>query len=467
MRTRWPLLASLGLVIVAACAESAQNRCGDGSIGGVEQCDDGNNISGDGCSATCQVESSGDTCGDGVVGLTEQCDDMNTASDDGCSATCMIEPGYTCTGMPSVCTMATPAGTCEAPFIVTLTEDDGMWHGTATGDTTSSTDQVMAATCDGFESGAGRDHIWRFTLTETSDVVVMTDDTSAFDTVIRVLTSPCDLATEVAEFGDQDGCSDGDGPNEFLGFVALPAGSYYVVLDGYEATDFGTYAFDVYTWPTTCGDGFVDFLEFCDDGNTANDDGCNSRCEVETGYTCDDSEPSMCTTNAMVAPAPGDLVLNEFLAGDNMSDSNCDGSITGTADEFVELVNVSQKMLNLTGVTISDSLVVRHVFAATTLAPGEAIVVWAGGTPMCPGVTKFATASTGHLSLNDNGDTIRVATAGTSPTTLIEVTYPAVTLNVSSNLSPELTGTTYVLHTAVSGAVGNWSPGKRADGTAF
>ena len=35
-------------------------------------------------------------CGDGVVGAGEQCDDFNAASGDGCSATCQLEPGYMC-----------------------------------------------------------------------------------------------------------------------------------------------------------------------------------------------------------------------------------------------------------------------------------------------------------------------------------------------------------------------------------
>lgn len=35
-----------------------------------------------------------------------------------------------------------------------------------------------------------------------------------------------------------------------------------------------------------CGDGRVDPGEFCDDGNRAGGDGCNSSCIVETGWTC-------------------------------------------------------------------------------------------------------------------------------------------------------------------------------------
>jgi cysteine-rich repeat protein len=44
-----------------------------------------------------------------------------------------------------------------------------------------------------------------------------------------------------------------------------------------------------------CGDGIVVGAETCDDGNTADGDGCNATCDVETGYTCSGS-PSTCGT---------------------------------------------------------------------------------------------------------------------------------------------------------------------------
>jgi cysteine-rich repeat protein len=107
-----------------------------------EGCDDGNTVSGDGCSATCDVEegfvcptpgtlcheprcgdgfqdfipgaggaggapnstggvggafdSAGGSAGAGGFGSFESCDDGNTVSGDGCSASCDVEPGYLC-----------------------------------------------------------------------------------------------------------------------------------------------------------------------------------------------------------------------------------------------------------------------------------------------------------------------------------------------------------------------------------
>jgi len=88
--------------------------CGNGVIQLSETCDDGNTVSGDGCSDTCMVEAGFScvgqpsvctplVCGNGVVQPGEACDDGNTASGDGCSDTCTVEAGFTCSGQPSVC----------------------------------------------------------------------------------------------------------------------------------------------------------------------------------------------------------------------------------------------------------------------------------------------------------------------------------------------------------------------------
>ena len=93
--------------------------CGDGMRKGAEECDDGNTESGDGCSRYCMVESGytcggawsywecggpGDTCGGGcgdgtrLVESPEECDDGNLVDGDGCSASCQIECGWECVG---------------------------------------------------------------------------------------------------------------------------------------------------------------------------------------------------------------------------------------------------------------------------------------------------------------------------------------------------------------------------------
>lgn|GEM_PF-1149117 len=58
-----------------------------------EQCDDGNNVSGDGCDRYCRSEGGGQ-CGDGVLQIEEGCDDGNIASGDGCDSFCQTEGDY-------------------------------------------------------------------------------------------------------------------------------------------------------------------------------------------------------------------------------------------------------------------------------------------------------------------------------------------------------------------------------------
>lgn len=68
--------------------------CGDGTVntGSGEECDDGNTVSGDGCSSSCQLEFG---CGNGTVDTGEQCDDNNTTGGDCCSSTCQLELNIT------------------------------------------------------------------------------------------------------------------------------------------------------------------------------------------------------------------------------------------------------------------------------------------------------------------------------------------------------------------------------------
>ena len=79
--------------------------CGDGQVTHSEQCDDGNQVDGDGCSSSCRIESSnvcvGDdcdpvNCGNGKLDGGELCDDGNRENGDGCSSVCVTESGYIC-----------------------------------------------------------------------------------------------------------------------------------------------------------------------------------------------------------------------------------------------------------------------------------------------------------------------------------------------------------------------------------
>lgn len=122
--------ANIGKLTLPSCttpAQTCQPLCGDGIKTGKEQCDDGNTLSGDGCSFSCTLErgyscgSAGSACepacGDGIIVAPEQCDDSNAASGDGCSSSCQREHGFVCTGAPTACTKLTPGDLCGDGFI--------------------------------------------------------------------------------------------------------------------------------------------------------------------------------------------------------------------------------------------------------------------------------------------------------------------------------------------------------------
>ena len=64
-----------------------------------------------------------------------------------------------------------------------------------------------------------------------------------------------------------------------------------------------------------CGNGIIEGLEQCDDRNTKNGDGCDSRCRVETGYTCS-RMPSQCIKSSNNAKT------NQINSDNKQSSSN-------------------------------------------------------------------------------------------------------------------------------------------------
>jgi len=74
---------------------------------------------------------------------------------------------------------------------------------------------------------------------------------------------------------------------------------------------------------TDCGNGVVEGTEKCDDGNPMPGDGCNASCRIESGWSCDQGEPTHCTEIC----GDGLRVGAEAEAGgcDDHNDSSKDG----------------------------------------------------------------------------------------------------------------------------------------------
>jgi cysteine-rich repeat protein len=211
--------------------------CGDGVVEGMEACDDGNLVTGDGCDDFCQLEN----CGDGIVqaGLGEECDDSNTLSEDGCSSICLNEfcsDGVVQAGLGETC-------------------DDG-----------------------NLISGDG--------CTDLCAVEFCGDS----------ITQPA-----LGEICDDGNAVSGDGCNsiclpEYCGDNIVQPGLGETCDDGNTVSGDGCSAVCV---DEACGNGVLDAGETCDDGNQLSEDGCSDVCALEScgdgvlqaglGEECDDA----------------------------------------------------------------------------------------------------------------------------------------------------------------------------------
>lgn len=80
----------------------------------------------------------------------------------------------------------------------------------------------------------------------------------------------------------------------------------------------------IYEQSTNCGDGIVDWNEFCDDGNKVNRDGCSNKCQVEKGYICK-GEPSKCQ---LIDDYENDQNSDNLPSDDtNSDDANSDSNL--------------------------------------------------------------------------------------------------------------------------------------------
>ncbi len=205
--------------------------CSDGIIQTeFEQCDDGNETDGDGCSSTCRVEPNhacktveGKSqciyvpCGNGQLDEMEACDDGNRLSGDGCSASCTLENGFICT--------TNAAGQSEC----------------------------TSSVGNGIIDAAAREE--------------------------------CDDGNTVSG----DGCSNTG--HEEAGWICPTANAPCIAK--------------------ACGDGILAGNEECDDGNTKDGDGCSYRCRVEKGWGCDE------TGKNCAAGRCGDGIVQKGEACDN------------------------------------------------------------------------------------------------------------------------------------------------------
>ena len=206
------------------------------------------------------------TCGDGFRDPLEACDDGNTVGGDGCSAACALEAGYLCSGGSS------SGGPDACPPLYTADQGEAVY----------ATSQVRggSASCVIRPSSSGQlqlnqvdasPGVGSISVLECPDaaclqplsILKMTsfDSISAVPPAVRTRRPGTYVTVQLWSAANIDSGE---------GFMA-PG---YVRLRWSVAVN------------NTCGDGFRDPLEACDDGNAAGGDGCSAGCAVEAGYSC-------------------------------------------------------------------------------------------------------------------------------------------------------------------------------------
>ncbi|KAF0685723.1 Aste57867_22422 [Aphanomyces stellatus] len=277
-----------------ACKADCARKCGDGIKTADEQCDDGNTNSGDGCSATCQIEAGSAcvaldhalsschlvSCGDGKLEGSETCDDGNVVNGDGCSSGCHIERGATCVQASSLTGTSTCTATCG--------------------------DGVQAVGLEGCDDGnaAGGDGCSATCTVEKGFACVT--NAAGKSTCSAVCGDGILAGTEQCDDGNTvpfDGCS---------ATCAVEAG--YLCAPNTAG---------VSVCSASCGDGIVAFpVEGCDDGNRVSGDGCSATCTIEKGYGCASATPG---AKSACAPVCGDALLTGAEACDDGNTLDNDG----------------------------------------------------------------------------------------------------------------------------------------------
>lgn len=173
-----------------------------------------------------------------------------------------------------------------------------------------------------------------------------------------------------------------------------------------------------------------------------------------------------------VHPKPN-LVMTEVYAtprsGDLTTDSNGDGVVNTSHDEYVELVNLDTVAVDISGWIITDDLGPRHfVPEGTVLQPNQPYVVFGGGDPTgLFGGAVVHTASTGNIA--PSGRDTMTLLSGTGIVTSLTFDADIGELNYSVVLANEADPSAGVVSLfATSGESGpKFTPGLRNDSTTW
>jgi cysteine-rich repeat protein len=305
--------------------------CGDCQISPGEDCDDGNNANGDGCSSKCRAEQ----CGNNSVDFGEFCDDGNTLYGDGCDPDCTvgnacrscsfrscIATADTCYNLPGAASNGPRKGTARALLCGGLTECVNRTG--CAGNTAASVLNGLAgprvqaiencycgtAGADCFEpgraNGSCRAEVEAALETiEPSEIFGRLSGSNPSFPVFAAAAAlqECARSSCQTSCGAALTCGNGirqDRTSEFFASFSLQGtsctsqlcetpglgcGCFFEQCD--DANGFDGDGCDTNCFTEICGNGMLQLGEQCDDGNLTPGDGCSATCKNE--WQCGDS----------------------------------------------------------------------------------------------------------------------------------------------------------------------------------
>jgi len=242
------LMIIFSLFLAQNCGDAAKQlvdnltaTCGNNSIEGSEECDDGNTNNFDGCSMQCVQEII--YCGNNALDQGwEQCDDGNQTNGDGCSSSCQNEagPGQSANLYEGIITSGYLYG---GSFVINYTF-------------VPATTVKAAVTYDlYFMDASGNDG----TVSNLADILVSATGSvtgNFFSNVNAGFQTPWSFSNQTA--------------GETITITVTSANN-----------SSGNFMIFMAEQSPNCGNNVVDAGETCDDGNTNNGDGCDQFCQME------------------------------------------------------------------------------------------------------------------------------------------------------------------------------------------
>jgi cysteine-rich repeat protein len=285
------------------------------------------------------------------------------------------------------------AGSCMAPT------DAG--PGSYAGTTLAASPSAENGSC----TGGGPEAVYKLVLASAADVSLrVAPDTADLDLGLYLRASPCAGGAEIA-------CADSNvgGYGEALDLPALPAGTYYVVVDGFSATDAGPFGLEIGARPVVDKGKPCDPTEKadrCADGTTCFDAGMGPVCQSRTVLLEEHFDASLGALSAVDANGDGKTwQLCDPAAG--CPQDNTTGSVSGGAFALIK----DEDGVNLDGEVLAsgtlDATSFKHVLLAfdhnfdhwTQATDLARVDVSVAGGPWTP-VQSYTLDAAGHVRID-------------------------------------------------------------------